>query len=382
MHRQYPSIEQLPPHDPDSPSRCAEYTDTTLAGFKVQVTKAGRKYMYYRYTFQGLKRAFKIGEFPAISIDEARGMILEMRAALDRGNDPQAGRDRLKAMPTFAEFAVQEYLEFAFQYKKSADDDEAKIRLHLNPAFGTRRLCDLNMRDIQLYLGKIKEKLSPASANRHLALLSRMMRLGVQWGRIDKNSCEGIRKFKENGQKQRFLSPDEVRRVIDAAEKDINPYAAKAIKLLILTGVRREECLQARWVDVDLEQGTLFLPKTKSGRSRYVVLNDAALQLLKELPRVEGSPWVFPGKDPKKPLNNPRKAWLRILAAANVEECRIHDCRHTHASLLVNQGASLYQVQQILGHASPQTTQRYSHLAAQTLRDVSQLVSRVVTGGS
>lgn len=372
------SVEQLPPHDPNSPSRCAEYTDTTLAGFKVQVNTSGRKFLYFRYTYRGLKRAYKIGEFPAIGIDEARATILEMRGALDRGNDPQESRDRLKAMPNFAEYAGGEYMPFALQYKRSADDDESKIRRHLNPAFGTRRLCDISMREIQIYLGKIKEKLSPASANRHLALLSRMFVLAVQWGRVDKNPCIGIKKFKENGQKQRFLSPEEVRRVVAAAEKDINFYAGKAVQLLLLTGIRREECCQSRWEHVDLEQGTLFLAKTKSGRSRYVVLNDSARKLLAELPRVDGSPWVFPGRDPRKPLNNPRKAWLRILAVAEVEVCRLHDCRHTHASLLVNAGASLYQVQAILGHASPQTTQRYSHLASQTLRDVSQMVSRVV----
>ena len=169
-----------------------------------------------------------------------------------------------------------------------------------------------------------------------------------------------------------------MRAVLAAADQDYNVYASQAIKLLILTGVRREEAMQARWESVDLEKGFLYLPKTKSGRSRYVTLNDAAKAVLENLPRIVGSPWVFPGKDSSKPICNPVKAFHRILEAAGVEKCRIHDCRHSFASMLVNQGASLYQVQQLLGHASVSTTQRYAHLAASTLRNTSQLVSDLV----
>ena len=166
--------------------------------------------------------------------------------------------------------------------------------------------------------------------------------------------------------------------MLAAADQDYNIYASQAIKLLILTGIRREEAMQARWESVDMEKGFLCLPKTKSGLPRYVALNDAAREVLVKLPRLDGSPWVFPGKDPTKPVCNPVKAFHRILDAAGVEKCRIHDCRHTFASLLVNQGASLYQVQQLLGHASVSTTQRYAHLADSTLRDTSQLVSNLV----
>jgi integrase len=376
------AVASLLAHDANSPSKCAEYTDTQVPGLKCQVTKLGRKAFFYRYTHRAIKRAIKLGEFPATGVDEARSRALDIRSALDRGEDPQAERIRLIKTPTFAAFAMDEYMPYAVQHKRSAEDDEAKLRLYMIPAFGKLLLCDVTTRDIQMYLGNLRQKLSPATANRHLALFSKLFKLGVAWGRIDKNPCVGIDKFKEAGAKQRYLSPDEVRRVMAAALQEANIYASAAIRFLLLTGIRREECLTARWEHVDLEQRTLFLPHTKNGRSRTVFLNDAAAQLLASLPHINGSPWVFPGRDPAKPLNNPRKAFHRILDAAGVEHCRLHDCRHTHASLLVNQGASLYQVQQLLGHASPQTTQRYSHLAAQTLRDTSQLVSRIVTADS
>jgi hypothetical protein len=148
--------------------------------------------------------------------------------------------------------------------------------------------------------------------------------------------------------------------------------------------VRMSPGAKAAWVgfynklDLDLDKGSLYLPKTKNGRSRHVVLNDAAIHIFKSAPRMLDSPWIFPGKEPMKPLNNPTKAWHLILAAAGVECCRLHDRRHAFASMLVNEGASLYQVQLLLGHASSVTTQRYAHLDSSTLRNTSQLVSNLV----
>lgn len=373
------AIDQLPPHDPNSRSKCAEYTDTQVPGFKCQVTKDGKKSWYYRCTVRGIKRAKMIGRIPSTTLEEARARALQYQAAIDRGVNPFEGEDRLKVMPSFDTFVCHEYLPWAREHKRSADDDESKFRIYAIPAFGRHRLCDVTTRDIEMYLGNLlqKEGLSQATANRHLALFSKLFKLAVKWQRIDKNPCLGIDKFREEAKHDRFLSPEETRRVMVAAEQDINLYAGAAIQLLLLTGCRREEILQLEHRHVDLEKGMFYLSQTKNGRSRYVILNDAARQLLADLPKVKNSPWVFPGRDPKKPLNNPRKAFLRILKAADVEQCRIHDLRHSHASLLVNEGVSLYQVQHALGHSSIASTQRYSHLASQTLRDVSQIVGRI-----
>jgi len=266
----------------------------------------------------------------------------------------------------------------AIQHKRTFKNDASKLAMHILPILGDLRLCDVGTRDIELLLGLLKKKLSPATVNRIRALLSVLFNLAIAWKVIDRNPCEGTRKLKENNQVERFLSIEEVRRILTAAKEEANIYAASAIQFLILTGVRREEALKARWEHIDLEKGLLFLPHTKSGRSRHVVLNDAALAVISSLPRVSESPWVFPGRDVMKPLNNPIKAFHRILKAAEVPKCRLHDCRHAHASMLVNQGASLYQVQILLGHASSATTQRYAHLASSTLRSTSQLVSDLV----
>lgn len=363
-----------------SNATCTEYSDNQVPGLKLQVYKSNRRFWWLRYTHQGKKSSARIGEFPGISLDEARDTAREMRAQLDRGLDPKNEHARSKSHMSFQDYASDMYLPWARSFKRSASSDESKITHHLGPAFGKRRLSDITTRDVHLYLGKLSETHAAATCNRHMALISKMFRLAIQWGEFDaKNPCEGIDKFKENNQQQNFLTQENVRKLMTAARIEKNVYAGNAVQFLIMTGVRREEALQARWEHVDLERATLFLPKTKSGKSRYVVLNDTALNLLRELPRIQSSPWVFPGKDPMKPLCNPTKAFGRILKAAGLPKMRLHDCRHTYASMLVNGGASLYQVQALLGHASPQTTQRYSHLASNTLRDVSQMVSLAVT---
>lgn len=373
-------IKELPPHDPNGGgSKSSEYSDATVTGLRAVVGKNGNKSFSFRYQLSGgRKRCARIGTFPAIDVAEARRIALEMRAVVDRGGDPLEQHDRQKTMPTFAEFWDHEYAPYAMQAKKSFRNDESKVRLHLKPRFGSRRLCEIGVRDVQLHHAAMRVSHTAATANRHLALLSAIFRKAVEWGRVDKNPAAGIKPFKEANQHQRFLTNDEIARIFRAMETEPNKTAVAALKLLLLTGARREEALQARWEHVDLEVGQWWLPMTKSGRGRYVALSDGAKELLASQPSRGRSPWVFPGRDEDKPLNNPRKAFCRILAAAGVEHLRIHDLRHSFASLAVNAGATLYEVQGLLGHSSAQMTQRYAHLADSGLRRASQAVADVV----
>lgn len=373
------AIAALPAHSADSPSRSAEYSDTTVPGLKTVVGKNGSKSFSYRYQLSGgRKRCTRIGSFPATDVAKARQIALEMRAIIDRGGDPMEEHDRLKAMPTFSQFVHDEYLPLARQVKRSVHDDESKFRLHLEPKFGHYRLCDITTRDIQLHHAATKQSHTAATANRHLALLSAVFRKAMEWDRIPRNPASGIKAFKEDNQRQRFLSHDEIARIYAAMEFEQNKTAVAVLKLLLLTGTRREEALRARWEHIDMGTGQWLLPTTKSGRSRYVTLNDSAKALLNDLASQHFSPWVFPGRDGTKPFNNPRKAFCRILAAANVGHLRIHDLRHSFASLAVSAGASLYEVQALLGHSSAQMTQRYAHLTDNGLRRASQAVADAV----
>lgn len=375
------SITQMAGPTPGSSAKEIENSDSEVTGLRVAVSSSGRKFFRFRYTINGQKRVAKIGEFPAIDVQEARRLALEMRAAIDRGIDPQEQRDLIKQMPTFAEFALKEYLPYATQQKaaSSVASDSSKLRIHLLERFGERRLCDITTRDVQLHVGAIKASHCEATANRHLALVSKIYNVAILWGRVDRNPCKGIQKFREAMTHTKCLSPDDIQKLLKAMESEPNIQAVAALKLLLLTGVRREEALQALWTDVDLPQARWFLPKTKNGKTHHVVLNDEAVDLLRHHPRIAGSPFVFPGRDATKPLCNPRKAFTRILNAAGLPHMRIHDLRHAYASLAVQSGASLYQVQCLLNHASPQTTQRYAHMADDALRQASASVSNVIT---
>lgn len=374
------SLDALPPCPADSPSKATEYSDLEVTGLKVLVSKSREIVFYHRYVYGGRKRAIRIGGYPGITIQEARQQVQENKAKLDVNIDPKDAADRIRGMPTFREHS-RSYLRFVEGYKRSADADESKLRLYLNGHFGDRRLCDITTRDIQTYHMMISKKLSQSTANRHLALLSMMFNVAIQWDILERSPTKGVKKFKEDNQKQRFLSPDEIGRLYQAMEAEGNKVAVNALKLLLLTGCRREEILKLKWEDVSLESGTIFLSDSKTG-SRYVQLNAAAIELLKGIEHV--GKFVFPGRhdSANKPLNNPRKCFTRVLKAAGIEHIRVHDLRHTHASILVNQGASLFVVQQALGHSNPITSQRYSHLSNKTLRDASETVSALISRAS
>lgn len=181
--------------------------------------------------------------------------------------------------------------------------------------------------------------MTPATANRHYSLLHRLFNLAIQWGYLEKNPCANINKFQENNQRQRFLSNEEIRALFMAADEDINIYAAAYIKFLLLTGVWRSEGLAAKWDDIQVVSGrrVWHIPHTKSGKSRYVILNPMAIDILEALPRVENNPYVFLGKIKGHPINNPTEAFKRIKSRAGIEEsfC-LHDIRHTVASLIIN----------------------------------------------
>lgn len=375
------TIEALTGPPLGSTAKAREVSDSEVTGLRVVIGAGAsqRKFFYLHYTIHGSRKKAKVGEFPAIGIQEARQQALEWRAAIDRGIDPLEQRDRVRQMPTFEQFAMGEYLPYAKEHKVSWDMDESKLRLHLLPKLGSRRLCDISTRDVQMYHAQIKASHSAATANRHLALLSKMFRMALSWQRIDRNPCPGITKFREPQQRTDCLSHEDMQKMLKAMESEKNLQAKTALKLLLLSGTRREEALQSRWEDIDLDAALWYLPKTKNGKTRHVLLNPEAVELLRNHPRVNGSPWVFPGRDPSKPLNNPRKAFTRILTSANLPHMKIHGLRHAFASLAVSAGASLYQVQHLLGHASPTTTQRYAHLANDVLRQASASVSSIFT---
>lgn len=202
----------------------------------------------------------------------------------------------------------------------------------------------------------------PVQANRVLALVSKMLNLAETWGLrpLHSNPCPWIGRYRE-GKRERFLSGAELRRLgeaLSAVERDRSedPGAVLAIRLLLLTGARRDEILGLRWQDVDLDTGTLNLPDSRTGK-KSIPLGPAAVELLAAAPRLEGSAFVIPGRRrPDTPFVGIQRPWARIRARADLGNVRLHDLRHSFASVGVAANLGLPVLGAILGHRHPATT--------------------------
>ena len=220
---------------------------------------------------------------------------------------------------------------------------------------------------------------TPYVGNRTLAVLSTLFNWAEERGfRPDgSNPCRHVHKYRE-GRRERFLSQAEWARLGDAlrqaeADKSCSPWAIAAIRLLALTGARRNEILTLRWEHVSEEHGRLLLPDSKTGR-KTIPLNAPALTVLHEIPRLEGNRYVICGERPGRHLVNLEKPWRRIRAAAKLDEVRLHDLRHSFASVGASGGQSLVIIGKMLGHSQPATTARYAHLADDPVRAASEAV--------
>ena len=225
----------------------------------------------------------------------------------------------------------------------------------------------------------------PYAANRAVAVLSRMYRMAASWGMVPDgmNPCRGVRKFPTRP-RERFLTDTEFRRlgtVLDRAVADggVSVHAVAAIRLLLLTGCRKSEILSLRWQDVDLAAGEIRLADSKTG-PRAVPLSPPAVRVLAELPRVADSPWVIPGQKPGTHLSNLDGPWWIVRKRADLEEVRIHDCRHSFASRALALGESLPVIAKLLGHRQVQTTARYAHLARDSVKASAARVAASIAG--
>ena len=180
-------------------------------------------------------------------------------------------------------------------------------------------------------------------------------------------------------QRNRFLDKSEIERLVEVLVRDENQVAAKAIMLLLLTGARRNEITHACWEHVNLKSSTLFVPLSKSGRSRYVFLDAAAIDVLRSVPQLPGNPYVFPSPVTGRPCASLHFPWHRIRTEAGLSDVRLHDLRHTFASVLINKGKRLYTVQRLLGHANARATQRYAHLDQQSLVEATEAMGSLVS---
>jgi integrase len=252
---------------------------------------------------------------------------------------------------------------------RSVNNDRSMINRIIVPRLGSKKVAAVQSRDIHLL--HVSMKNTPYQANRVLALLSKMLSLAVKWGWRSDNPVKGIERFQEK-RRERWLSDDELRRLLAVLASHQNQRAANAVRFQLLTGARLGEAMKARWSDIDLERGVWTKPShhTKQKRTEHIPLSGPALVLLAEM-QSKASPTeesLFPGNVAGQPLQDIKKFWRAAIAEAGISGYRLHDNRHTHASHLVSSGLSLEIVGRLLGHTNPTTTKRYAHIADSPLR--------------
>ena len=216
-----------------------------------------------------------------------------------------------------------------------------------------------------------------------------MLNLARHWGHIAAITpgLSAIKPLSLGDYKQRFLTEQEIERLLNACRVSSHPFILDFVQLLLLTGARKGEALGAVWRDVDMAKRVWTVPKSKNGRSRRIVLNSAAVGVLNHirstterlfLPAGPTAP-VFTNPKTRKPYDSLYVPWYVVRRAAGLDDLRIHDLRHTFASLLINKGVSLYEVQNLLGHSSMQMTQRYAHLSPDVLHNRAEVVGHIIS---
>ncbi|MDP1609307.1 MAG: site-specific integrase [Chlamydiales bacterium] len=205
---------------------------------------------------------------------------------------------------------------------------------------------------------------SPSTVVRYLAALSHAFTIAVkEWGWLENSPMQNVTKPREPRGRVRFLSSEERQRLLAACQESSNRFLYPVVVLALSSGMRQGEIMNLRWVDVDLDKGRATLHETKNGERRVVPVVGLALKLLRDLDKVRriDSMFVFPSRDPRKPADL-RSPWKRALKVSGIECFRFHDCRHSCASELAMNGASLVDIKNLLGHKQISVTSRYSHL--------------------
>ena len=397
--------------------------DRDLAGFGLSVTamgKAGYVIQYRAGSGRGAAtRRMKIGNVGTLTPEEARQAARALLAEVALGGDPARTRTAKRKEITVAELSGL-YLTEGCMMKKPSTllNDRGRLDCHILPLVGNRKIGDIGAQDVERLLRDVADgktardvKTGPkgrsivrggrGAATQAVRLLSSMLSFAVSRKLLRVNPALGVRTFKVR-KCERFLSSDELSRIgeaLRAAEAEgiawrqnqnalmkhrakdgndrtrINPFAAAALRLLLLTGARLREILNLEWSHVDFERGLLLLPDSKTGK-KQIALNAPALAVLAGLPRIgrhviASETAGQPGEKPRSDLHRP---WRMVCRAAGIEGVRIHDLRHTHASIAAAAGLGLPIIGKLLGHTQASTTARYAHLADDPVRRASERI--------
>lgn len=366
--------------------------DTEVRGFSIRILQSGGRSFALDYRYAGAQRRMAIGRWPEWTVTAARERARDLRRVIEEGGDPLGARGELREAPRFSDM-IDRYLAEHVPHlaKTNASDQHSMLTKLVAPHWGRKLVTEITPYDVAKLLNIIAKgrarpskekpnnrarklqgaKPTPIRANRVGEVLRKMFTLAIGWGWRTDNPASGFKKRLEN-ERERFLSQEEIGRLAEVLDAATDQRAAGIIRLCMLTGSRVGEVRQARFEQFNLELGSWSKPaaSTKQRKIHRIPISAevAAIVRQRQLLVLKGNPWLFPGDVPGQPVKEIRRFWINVQKDAKLPDVRIHDLRHTFASLLVSGGASLEMIGKLLGHSQMQTTQRYAHLMDSPLR--------------
>jgi integrase len=359
----------------------------TMSGFAIRVTAKGSKLFFVQAMVGGQKRRITIGEFPKMGVAEAREAARTMLDDIKAGRNPTIERAiRREAINagdiTIAALADRWMAEVVHPKRKprTIEDYERIIAQRIKPDLGHIPVRALTWAQCNAFHGSMAK--TPRRANYVASTLRAMLNFAE---RIDirpklSNPCRNLEFFRE-GKRERFLSEVEIGAAADAIEKAerdgvIGPHAAAGLRIALFSGARSGEVTAIQWDHIDWQRKIIRLPDSKTNEPRTIHLSDVAVEVLRTLPRI--GPFVVAGAKAGQPYKNLSRAWGTAREYAGLQNVRLHDLRHSYASLAAGRGVSLQMIGKLLGHKVPATTMRYSHLARDQVSAINDELGEVM----
>jgi integrase len=356
--------------------------DTAITGFMLEIRQSGLKTYYLRYrNVRGSQKQVRIGDAQTLTFKQAKTIAQRFKTRLLLGEDILEQKKALKQVPKLEEFVKDYFLPYIKQYKRGWKTNVSMLKNHILPEFGSLYLDEITQTAIIKLHCLMKEKgYAAVTCNNAVIMIRYMFNSAKKWEvhGADVNQAKGIALFEVNNQRERYLTKEEVTRLKEAIYLSGNTQLKYIVSLLLFTGCRKRELLDAKWEHFDLDRRSWRIPTSKSGKSRYVPISDTMLTILFQIPRFESCPYLLPNPKTLKPFNTVYFAWNLARTRAGLADLRMHDLRHSFASFLINANRSLYEIQSILGHTQISTTQRYAHLTQKTLIEAANAVDDVI----
>ncbi|MDO9051950.1 MAG: tyrosine-type recombinase/integrase [Methylotenera sp.] len=354
-----------------------EYCDKELPGLIIIVSPISQGGTYFlRYKSSGKTAYIKIARTNELTLVDGRKKAKLLKLEISNGADPSNEKRVQKAVPTLAVFYEEHYKPYAAVHKRSASSDHQLYTCRLESRFGHLRLNQFTKTMIIGFHNELRESgLAGATCDHYVKFLRHAFNLAIEWDLLKENPASGVKLFNLDNKMENYLDAEQLERLLSVLKTDPNRPVCMIIMMLISSGARLNEVLSSTHSQINIETRTWKIPalNSKSKKARSLPLGDSFIDIYNQLSTKEG--YLFVNRITGTRYQNIHKYWSKLRLKADLKTLRIHDLRHTYASLLANSGRSILEISRILGHSSVKVSERYSHLSTATLQEAANSAS-------